>query len=529
MAGPVLASTSYILAVAGGTLLVAFGADVVARRLGFPDILLLLGVGVLVGPILHLAAVSTLLTVAPYLGMAALALILFDAGMDLRHYELGQLPSKAALLAVLAVALSFLVTFPVAYYYLTGRSGILALLFAGALSCTSSAVVVPVASRMSLPSDVRSLVHVSSALEDVSAVILVTTFMLVAQPSSSGLPLVALVVLPLPIGVAGGVLGGLLWLEVTRRWQARPYFSMATVGFLFGLVGIVQALGGAGILSALILGVIMGNAEPVRAFLRPYLRWEGEVVLTPQFRQFHSELAYVLRAFFMLVLGMLMVFGSGYESLLLVGALIAALLLVARASSVEAFLRLTHSSREGNLPLVSLSARGLTNSVLVILPVTAGLIPSMQAFLDPTLIVVVISVAFTSGGVLLYERVPSIHSGRFGERPPPLTPLSPEEKAALYQAGRGTGTPSGPIDSVPASPASSSPLTSSTAEPSGKPLAGTPEEPPTEPTGGGEAPPLPPGPRPPAPPRSGGLAPSSEETGPRSPPPPLPQRPSRGR
>jgi potassium/hydrogen antiporter len=482
--------TSDVLLVAGGALLAAFLADIVARRAGFPDILLLLGVGVLAGPVLHVGGVSSILSVAPYLGTAALALILFDAGMDLRRHELEGIPTQATLLAAAAVGLSMLLVFPLAYFYLTDHSPLLSLLFAGALSCTSSAVVVPVASRMSLPSRTRSLVHVSSALEDTMAIIIVTSLMFIAVPSTSKVPVEVLVILPLPLGLVGGFLGGLAWIEMTRRFQTLPFFSMATAGFLFAVVGLVQALGGAGVLAALILGIMMGNAQEVRS----WLGWTGDVTLLPQVRQFQSEIAFLLRAFFMLVLGMLMVFGSGYEDLLIVGGVISAVLLVARSLAVEGFLRVTGAPRSWNFPLASLGARGLTSAVLVIIPVTAGIVPTAATFLDPTLIVVVATVVVTSVGVFVYEHVPSVHEGRFGERRPTRAPLTDEDRRRLREKDV-SGSPSAPSPASPSYPGT--PVPSPTPAPPPMPLSPwpPPSEPPSPPSpdqpAGATAPPLP--------------------------------------
>lgn len=419
-------ATSFVLLVAGGALLAAFLADVVARKVGLPDVLLLLAVGIFVGPVVLHGDVQPILGVAPYVGTAALALILFDAGMELRLRELGKVPAQATVLAVFAVGLSMLLVFPLAFLYLTGGNVLLSLIFAGALSCTSSAVVVPVASRMSLPSSARSLVHISSAVEDTMAIIIVTSLMLIALPSATGVPIYVSLLLPLPLAILGGLGAGLFWIEMVRRYQTRPFFSMATVGFLFGVVGGIQALGGAGVLSALILGVMLGNAQVIR----DKLRWKGDVTLIPQVRGFQTELAYLLRAFFMLLLGMLLVVGSTYEDLFILGGVIAAVLIVARATAVETFLHATDVPRAWNFPLVSLSSRGLTSAVLVVLPVTAGLV-SQQVFLDPTLIVVIATVIITSAGVLIYENVPSVHEGKFGEKAPLRPPLSDEERRDL--------------------------------------------------------------------------------------------------
>lgn len=378
----------------------AFLADVLARRSGLPDVVILLVLGLLLGPVLHITTEGALLSVAPYVGLAALALILFDAGLDLRRHELGGLPMAAVGLAGLSVAVSFLAIFPLAFFFLVGRSVPLALLFSGALSCTSSAVVVPIAARMRLPSGARAVVNVSSALEDTFAIILVTTLLVFYSPGYNGIFLVLSTILQIPLGLAGGFLAGVLWIVVARRYQTLPFFSMATVGFLLLLAGLVDAIGGSGILAALVFGVTLGNARSLeRTFHLP-----GALNLLPTVRQFQTEVAFLLRAFFLLLLGMLFEIGPDYPEVLLLGAVMGGVLIGMRYLTVATTVERGVFPASWRSPLSALGTRGLTSAVLVVLPVTYGLVPSAQAFLDPTLVVVLVFTAYTALSVLFYQR-----------------------------------------------------------------------------------------------------------------------------
>ncbi len=378
----------------------AFLADVLARRSGLPDVVILVALGLLLGPVLHITTEGVLLSVAPYVGLSALALILFDAGLDLRRHEFGVLPGAAVGLAGLSVAVSFLAIFPLAYFFLVARSVPLALLFSGALSCTSSAVVVPIAARMRLPSGARAVVNVNSALEDTFAIILVTTLLVFYSPGHNGIFLVLSTVLQIPLGLAGGFLAGVLWIVVARRYQKLPFFSMATVGFLLLVTGLVDAMGGSGILAALVFGVTLGNARS----LEKTFHLSGALNLLPTVRQFQTEVAFLLRAFFLLLLGMLFEVGPNYLEVLLLGAAMGGVLIGMRYLTVATTVERGVFPASWRSPLSSLGTRGLTSAVLVVLPVTYGLVPSAQAFLDPTLVVVLIFTAYTAIAVLLYQR-----------------------------------------------------------------------------------------------------------------------------
>jgi cell volume regulation protein A len=445
-----LTNVSYLLLALGGALVAAFLADVLARRSGLPDVVILITLGLLLGPLLHITTEGTLLGVAPYVGLAALALILFDAGLDLRRHELGGLPAVAAAFAGLSVTVSFLAIFPLAYFFLVGRSVPLALLFAGALSCTSSAVVVPIAARMRLPPGARATVNVSSALEDTLAIILVTTLLVFYSPGHNGILLVLSTALQIPLGLAGGFLAGMLWIVVARRYQSLPFFSMATVGFLIFLAGFVDALGGSGILAALVFGVTLGNARS----LEKVFRIQGALNLLPTVRQFQTEMAFLLRAFFLLLLGMLFEVGPDYLEVLALGATMGGVLIGMRYLTVAASVERGVFPAPWRVPLSTLGTRGLTSAVLVVLPVTYGLVPSAQNFLDPTLVVVLVFTVYTALGVFFHQRRTSVAGTREAAAPASQgglpTPTADQwESMWGFLSSSPSAAPSGPEEADP--------------------------------------------------------------------------------
>lgn len=107
-------SVPFLLVAAGAAFLLGFAADVLARKFGFPDVLWLVLLGILFGPLLKVISFNEVLAFAPYLGIAALSLILYDAGLDMHSQLLGDISWNAVLLATAAVLASTAVILPVA-------------------------------------------------------------------------------------------------------------------------------------------------------------------------------------------------------------------------------------------------------------------------------------------------------------------------------------------------------------------------------------------------------------------------------
>ncbi len=396
----------FLLLAAGSALLLGFGADVLARKFGFPDALWLVLLGILFGGLLHIITISEVLTFAPYLGIAALSLILYDAGLDMHSQVLGNISWKAILLASGSVLACLAVTLPIAYYYIIPNHNMMnSILLAAALAPTSSAVVVSVSSRMSLHRDLRALVHLTSAVEDTIAIILVTTLLFFLAPSGGffggGAPYIY-AASSLPLGILGGAFAGLVWVELSVRYQSYPFFAMATVGFLFFVVGGIEYVNGAGIIAALIMGIVIGNG----AGIRRWMGLRGYFVVSQRVRQFGSEVAFLLRAFFMFSIGLLVTLNTEYAWVFAMGLLATVAILAVRVSISTLFTASTESPSSNILPLTALSARGLTSAVLLLLPIAAGIVsgPEEYHFMEAAVAVIIGTTVTMSVLVWYFER-----------------------------------------------------------------------------------------------------------------------------
>src|SRR5579864_1698184 len=71
----------------GGLLVLAFGANRLFRWTRIPDVVVLMGTGILIGPVLHWAKADQFKDVTHAFGTLALILILFEGGLDLNIRE----------------------------------------------------------------------------------------------------------------------------------------------------------------------------------------------------------------------------------------------------------------------------------------------------------------------------------------------------------------------------------------------------------------------------------------------------------
>jgi potassium/hydrogen antiporter len=382
-----LSGTNLFLLVLGLALLVGFASDYLATRFRIPDVIWLMGLGLVIGPVLGLISSSELLVLAPVLGVAALVLILFDAGLDMRFGLIRSLVGPAFRFAAVSFGVSALVL-AIGTYVLYPAEGVpAAALFGLSLGCTSGAVVIPLARRLRLSDRLSQFVQLDAAFEDTLAIVSVSVLLVLVSPSGGNTAFhVALaVLLPLPVGIGIGVVAGIAWLEFLSVWQDQPYAALATLGFLLAVYTGTEVLGGSGVIAALVLGIVLANESIVRG-------WFGRIEpfeFAPALRKVQGELAFLLRSFFLLLLGLLANLRGA--TLLLWIALVAATIVLFSARWWIA--RRLETPEEGTVgwgpTLAGLYGRGLTSAVLIV--VAFGQVRSAADLILPAVLLVLLT------------------------------------------------------------------------------------------------------------------------------------------
>lgn len=380
-----LGGTSLILLLLGVALLVGFGADWLATRFRIPDVLWLIALGILAGPVLGLLSSSPLLAVAPLLGTAALVLILFDAGIDLRLSRIRPLAGSAILFAATSYFTGVVLLFAASDLLLFPGHHVLSLFFALALGCTSGAVVIPLANRLGLPEGLRNFMQLDGAVEDALAIVCVTTLLvvLVPSPTTFAFRVTTAVLLPLPVGIAVGLAAGVVWLLFLYSWQNRAFSALATLGFLFVTYAAAQALGGSGIVAALLFGGVLGN----EAVFRRFLRRSRPFRISADLWKVEVEVAFLLRAFFLFLVGLLVsLHNPGWAEGIPIVALVG-LLVVLRVAVYSGVTNPRNVPKSWRSSVGALYGRGLTSAVLLIVPL--AVVPTVSELFFPALLLIV--------------------------------------------------------------------------------------------------------------------------------------------
>ena len=391
------------LATLGGIIALGFVGYLLFERTRVTDVLLLIFIGVLIGPVFGLFSVSAFQDATPLVGALALVIIMFDGGLGLRLKDLAASFGRAMLLAVLGLALTVAAVAAIAHYAI-GLAWPAAALLGIVLGGTSGIIVMPTIARTRATTPTKVLVNVESALTDVFCVIGVVTLITIlagnaaldgASVSVAGKAIAASFSVAIVIGLAAGF----LWLRLLRQLDGKKNAYMATLAAVLLLYVGIEVVGGSGAIGVLAFGIVLGNGTD----LMSKFGIDGRA-FTERQRDFQGEITFLVRAFFFVYLGVILdpaVLAD--RTFLLHGALIVAAIVLARILATALALARDAGTKRDRPLITFLLPRGLAATVLAGMPAAAG-IAGTQDFLAYAFVVVAATNVVGTVAVWAHER-----------------------------------------------------------------------------------------------------------------------------
>ena len=383
----------------GILLLIGFVADFLFRKTNFPDILILLALGYLIGPVFNIVDPSQVAPASELIASLALVVILFSAGLEFEFAKVLSCAPRAIPLVLLGVGVS-IASIAAFTYYLLDWELLDSLLLGTVVGGTSSAIVVPLMSRARVPAQVSSLLSLESALN--SPIVIVFALVLIGAMSSGGTGLEVSIIgqnigIRFGLGIGIGAAVGFFWLWMLTVLEKDPYSDIATLAIVFLFYFVVEALHGSGIIFALVFGLILGNGVSVARLFRI----KRTVEATDVMKRFHSQISFLIKTFFFIYLGLMITFKE--PGLVVLGVVLSLILLFGRyivvlLTSVGSRTLLANSGI-----LTTMFARGESAAVLTQIVLAAGILNAV-VYPDIIMSIIVTTVVISAIGIPIFAR-----------------------------------------------------------------------------------------------------------------------------
>ncbi|MDG6966359.1 MAG: cation:proton antiporter [Nitrososphaerota archaeon] len=421
------ADITLVFAIVAAVIVLGFGGELFFKRTGIPSFLFLIFVGILLGPVFNIVSGQQLVPVLGVIATLTLIMVIFYSGMDLRirtvFAESGRVLVQV-LLYVLPSTLAIGLITSLVFHWDLIQALILGSIIGGE---TTAAVVVPLSRGLHLNDNTVTFISLEAVLNSVFSVVLFTTFVAAYQSANpSVMGALSTIASDFSVGI---VLGGVLsiaWILVLQRLKDNQYTYVFTMGLVFATYAISTSLGGSGILSTLVFGMVLGSYKLLNSVFEK-MRLDMDP-LQKQLGAFQKEMSFLLETFFFVFLGL--IFSIDPANILAYlgdGVFLLVILLAFRSLATTVSTR--HSPLAGGRRLiVMMCAQGLTPATLAIIAVNDH-IPLAPIFLNiVTYVIILTNVVTTFGSFWVARHGRLVPVAKEPELVPRLNSLSKEKK-----------------------------------------------------------------------------------------------------
>ena len=293
-----------------------------------PDVLLLMLIGIIIGPILKIVDAEKLSSMGNVFGQLTLVILLFESGTELSFKTLADSIKDTVKLTFVNFLFTFAAVGLFSWLVLGMNPGI-SFMLGAALGGSSSAVAIPLVKQISIGEKSKTILILESAF---SAILCIVVTLAIFESYKYGEIRVGVifgqVFSSFLLASLIGVIGSIFWSMVLDKVRTINNSIFTTPAFVFIIYGINELLGYSGIISALAFGIGLANMDAIHGKWLKKFSDRKPTLLNPTEKTLFSELVFLMKTFFFVYVGISIKFDSLIS--LLIGLGISFLMIILR-------------------------------------------------------------------------------------------------------------------------------------------------------------------------------------------------------
>jgi len=362
-----------VIGLVGVLIFAAHLFEVIFRHTRIPDVLPLVVIGLILGPLLGIATPTSFGAVGPIFTVVTFVLILFEAGTGLSISSLRQTYKETLILTTITFILNVAVV-GVATHYLTGLGFIKSFILASVVGGISSAVIAPMLGQLHMHEENKAVLLLESTITDVFCVIATLSVIEIANLGDImqfdiGLTMGKLIASFL-LATMLGTVSAFGWSYILNKVRGLQNSMFTTAAFVFVIFGIAEWLGYSGAIAALAFGITLGNISSLRLPKLYNGLDTGLSGLNISEKAFFSELVFILKTFFFVYIGISLQLANWW--LILIGLALTVIVFIIRLPVVKFTVLKSTPVLDASM-LAVVIPRGLAAAVLASIPFQQGM------------------------------------------------------------------------------------------------------------------------------------------------------------
>ena len=386
------------------------------KRTKIPDVLFLMAIGLILGPLFGVVTTKQLDQVGSVFITITLIVMLFQGGLGISLETLKKASSRGVALTIINFIVTMLVS-SIIIFLMTRISLLLALMFGAIVGGTSSAVVIPLLNQLKIRSESSAMLVLESALTDVLCIVGALTFLDIYKGNAPNLFLeFGGVIASFLVAIVLGVFTACIWALFLNKIRTIQDSIFATLAFVFVVFGGVELLGFTGYIAALAFGITVGNIDSLKFLKKVHIFNFSlqSVSLNAMEKLFFSEIVFLLKTFFFVYIGISITINN--LSWMTIGLIISFAAFIYRIPIVKLVVPKSIPAEDASLMAVMVP-KGLAAAALASLALQQG-IAGGEIIQNVTFAVILFSIILTSIlTFLLYKTPLSNVYRRFFRRP----------------------------------------------------------------------------------------------------------------
>jgi len=332
-------------------------------RKRIPDVLFLIIIGLLIGPVFHWISPESLGNAGSLFSGITLVTILFESGTQLRFSALKDSFKGALKLTALNFILSAIAIWLVGWLVLE-IDPVVSMMLGCILGGTASAVVIPIVRQLRLSEKPAIMLILEAAIGNVFSIVLALALMQAIKSRHVEFgAILGDIFSSFILATFMGLIGAIFWALILDQVRNIKYSILTTPAFVFIIYGINEWMGFSGAIAALAFGIGLANIDSIyNAWLKKFIK-KVPVNLNETERSLFSELVLLLKTFFFIYVGISIQLKQ-WEPIV-IGLGISILVFIIRIPAVRFAISKKEGIAEKEVVFMSaLNPKGLTAAVL---------------------------------------------------------------------------------------------------------------------------------------------------------------------